>query len=208
MSFSDASWRGFVIMLIGVGTPTNLSAPDMTSLAREFVREHERQIQPLQIEAGRAWWTANISGKDEDFAAKEEAENKINEALSDKQQFQKLKALHAAKITDPALARTIAVLCLQYLDKQLDPALLRRMTAKANSIEKAFNVFRAQVGEKSLTDGEVRQVLQKSKDSAERQAVWEASKRVGAAVENDLKDLVRLRNEAAASLGFPDYHAL
>src|SRR5262245_16972767 len=208
MSCKEALQRGVLAMLIGVGVAVSSRAQDAADMARIFVDEHERKVQPLQIASARAWWTANISGKDEDFAAKEEAENKINEALSDKQQFQKLKALHAAKITDPALARTIAVVYLQYLDKQLDPALLRRMTAKANSIEKAFNVFRAQVGDKSLTDGEVRQVLQKSKDSAERRAVWEASKRVGATVENDLKDLVRLRNEAAASLGFPDYHAL
>ena len=46
--------------------------------------------------------------------------------------------------------------------------LLKRMTAKGNAIEQAFNVFRAHVGEKSYTDGEVRQILQKSTDSAER----------------------------------------
>src|SRR5262249_52154388 len=79
---------------------------------------------------------------------------------------------------------------------------------KANTIEKAFNVFRAKVGDKSYTDGEVRQILQKSKDSAERRNVWEASKRVGADVENDLRDLVRLRKEAATKLGFADYHAV
>jgi len=195
-------------MLMGVGVASSAMSQDAADQAREFVREHERKIQPLQIAANRAWWTANITGKDEDFAAKEETENKINDALADKQQFARLKALHAAKIADPVLARTIAVLYLQYLDKQVDPGLLRRMTAKANSIEKAFNVFRAQVGEKSLTDGEVRQILQKSKDSPERQAAWEASKRVGAAVETDLRDLVRLRNEAATGLGFPDYHHL
>ena len=106
------------------------------------------------------------------------------------------------------LARTIQVLYLQYLEKQVDPALMKRMTAKANTIEKAFNVFRAQAGDKSHTDGEVRQILQKSKDAAQRQQVWEASKRVGANIENDLRDLVRLRNDAATRLGFADYHAL
>ena len=85
---------------------------------------------------------------------------------------------------------------------------MKRMTAKANTIEKAFNVFRAKVGAKELTDGEVRQVLMKSKDSSERRQVWEGSKKVGADVENDLRDLVRLRNDAATKLGFPDYHAM
>jgi len=79
---------------------------------------------------------------------------------------------------------------LQYLEKQLDPALLKSITAKANAIEKAFNVFRATVDGHEMTDSEVRKVLKESKDSARRQAVWEASKAVGGKVESDLKELV------------------
>src|SRR5205823_10449632 len=41
-----------------------------------------------------------------------------------------------------------------------------------------------------------------------RQRVWEASKGVGAAVEGDLKELVKLRNEAATKLGFKNFHAM
>ena len=57
-------------------------------------------------------------------------------------------------------------------------------------------------------DSEVREVLKKSASSERRQAVWEASKRVGKAVEADLKELVQLRNEAARKLGFKNFHAL
>ena len=50
-----------------------------------------------------------------------------------------------------------------------------------------------------MTDSEVRERPQGITDSAERKAVWEASKGVGPLVEADLKELVKLRNEAAAS---------
>src|SRR5262249_56294086 len=53
-----------------------------------------------------------------------------------------------------------------------------------------------------------REVLKKSKDSARRHAVWEASKVVGQEVEKDLKELVKLRNEAAVKLGFKNFHAM
>ena len=59
-----------------------------------------------------------------------------------------------------------------------------------------------------MTDSEVRRVLKESRGSAERKAVWEGSKGVGPLVEADLKALVKLRNEAARKLGFPNYHAL
>jgi peptidyl-dipeptidase A len=200
--------------LLGMGLAMILSTAtvalpqDTSAAAKAFVEEHEKKIQPLEIEIGRAWWKANISGKDEDFATKEEAENELNDGLANKEQFAKLKKIHEGEIAEKVLARQIAVLYLQYLEKQVDPALLKRMTAKANTIEKAFNVFRAKVGDKEFTDGEVRRVLQKSQDSGERQQMWQASKQVGAVVESDLRDLVRLRNEAATQLGYPDYHVL
>ena len=52
-----------------------------------------------------------------------------------------------------------------YLEKQVDPDLLKKITAKANAIEKAFNVFRAKVDGKEMTDSEVRKVLKDSDDS-------------------------------------------
>jgi peptidyl-dipeptidase A len=61
---------------------------------------------------------------------------------------------------------------------------------------------------KELTDSEVRKVLKESKNSDRRQAVWEASKGVGAVVAGDLKALVALRNRAATKLGFKNFHAL
>lgn len=176
--------------------------------AREFIAEHEATIRPLEIAVGRAWWEANTTGQDQAFAAKEAAENRLNETLSNPQRFAVLKSLDEAGLADPLLARQIHVLYLQYLDKQVDPGLLKRVAAKANAIEKAFNVFRTQAGDQTYTDGEVRQVLLKSKDSAERQRVWEASKEVGKVVENDLRELVYFRNEAARKLGFDNYHVM
>jgi peptidyl-dipeptidase A len=179
-----------------------------TDAARSFARDHEARIQPIEIEVARAWWAANTTGKDEDFAVKERAENRLNETLSDPDRFAQLGKIKAGEINDPVLARQVQVLYLQYLEKQVDPALMKRTTSKANAIEKTFNVFRAQVGDKSHTDGEVRQILQKSKDSQERRLVWEASKKVGATVENDLRELLLLRNDAARRLGFDNFHAL
>ena len=181
---------------------------DVSARARRFVETHEEKVRPLEKSAALAWWNANISGKDEDFAAKEESQNKLDAALSDHRRFAELKAIKGGRIDDPVLARQVEVLYLAYQEKQLDPSLLQKMTAKANAIEKAFNVHRAKVDGKEIPDSEVRKVLKDSGDPARRKAVWEASKAVGPVVEADLKTLVGLRNEAARSLGFRDFHAM
>jgi peptidyl-dipeptidase A len=177
--------------------------------AARFVKDHVAKVRPLEVAASRAWWNANVTGKDEDFQEKERTQNRINETLADPKAFGELKAIkEQGGINDPILAREIDVLYLTYLDKQVDPALLKKMVALSNKVEQAFNVFRARVDGKELTDSQVRQVLKESKDSERRRAAWEASKAVGAVVAADLKALVALRNEAAGKLGFKNYHAL
>ncbi|MDB5312286.1 MAG: peptidase [Gemmataceae bacterium] len=195
----------------GLLTPDTASA-DPADDAKKFIADHEAKVKPLEVRAGIAWWNANISGRDEDFKKKEEAQNEIDAALSDKPTFARLKAIKEARdkggALDPLLGRQIDLLYLAYLEKQVDPDLLKRITAKSNAVEQQFNIFRAKVDGKEMPDSEVRGVLKNSTDSDVRRKVWEASKGVGKAVEADLKELVGHRNDMAKKLGFPNFHAL
>jgi len=190
--------------------PAASASPEVTEHARRFLDAHTKKLRPLEIAASIAWWDANTSGKKEDFARKVETQNKIDEALADRLVFAEVKKLKedAKEVDDALLRRAIAVLYLSYQEKQVDKELLKKMVDKANAVEQAFNKFRATVDGKEMTDSAVRKVLKESKDSERRQAVWEASKKVGQVVESDLKELVKLRNEAARTLGFKNYHAL
>jgi peptidyl-dipeptidase A len=197
---------GFVLM---AGPRTARASAEATERARKFVAAHTARARPLEVKASLAWWIANTTGKDEDFKRKEEAQNRLDEVLADKTAFKEVKAIKdGGHIDDPITARAIDVIYLACLEKQVDPALLKKLTAKANAVEQAFNVFRAKVDGKEMTDSQVRQVLKTSTSSERRRAVWEASKKVGAVVEADLKELVKLRNEAAVKLGFKNYHAM
>jgi peptidyl-dipeptidase A len=196
----------------GTILPNTLNAADANDEAAAFIKDHVAKIRPLEVQAGIAWWNANITGNDDDFKKKEEAQNKIDEALADKKVFERLKPLKTAadkgEIKDPLVARQVQLLYLQYLEKQVAPELLKKITAKANAVEQTFNVFRAKVDGQEISDSKVRSTLKESADSELRQKVWEASKGVGAKVESDLAELVKLRNEAATQLGFKNFHAM
>src|SRR5207302_11262686 len=99
-----------------LGSPCAMSAEETAERARNFVKQYERKISPLEKAAGQAWWDANLSGKEEDFKKKEETQNRIDEALADPRAFAELKALHEAKkqIEDPVLVRAIDVLYRTY----------------------------------------------------------------------------------------------
>ena len=185
------------------------TAADATERARKFVAAHESKVRPLDIALGTAWWNANTTGKEEDYKIKEQAQNRMDEVLSDPVAFKEVKAIkEAGGIQDKVIARAIDVIYLTLLEKQVDRDLLKDISATSNRVEKAFNNYRAAVDGKEMTDSEVRKVLKESKNSDRRKAVWEASKGVGSVVEADLKKLVKLRNEAAKKLGFKNFHAM
>ncbi|MEX2141682.1 MAG: M2 family metallopeptidase [Pirellulales bacterium] len=198
------------IMIVSASLDVANASPEVTDRARKFVAAHESKIRPLDKAAGIAWWNANISGKDEDFQKKIEAQNRIDEALSNPATFREVKELNSLsdRIDDPTTARAVEVLYLAYLEKQVDPRLLKQIVAKANQVEQQFNVFRAEVDGRKMPDTEVREVLKTSKDSAQRNEVWSASKEIGPLIEDALGELVKLRNQAAVGLGFKNFHTL
>src|SRR5262245_5459062 len=124
---------GIAAVAIFVAPATSRDEPRGTvdDRARQFIAEHEKKLRPLEVASALAWWNANISGKDEDFAKKEAAQNKIDEALADRDTFKNLEGLYRSTgLSDPQLRRMIHLLYLQYVEKQVDPALLKKVVAK------------------------------------------------------------------------------
>ncbi|MDZ4780496.1 MAG: M2 family metallopeptidase [Planctomycetia bacterium] len=197
-----------LLVLAGIMTSSVAQAQDFEADARQLVADYESRLRPLEITAALAWWDANTTGSDAAFAKKQEAETALDKALSDTARFAKLKACDEAKLEDATLAREVRLMYLGALSKQVDPAILERMTALSNTIDMKFNKYRAKVGGEELADSAVRKALKESKDTAERQAVWEASKGVGAEVAPDLATLVDLRNQAAKKLGFANFQVM
>jgi len=165
---------------------------NMDKAVKSFLDKHELAMRPLEIAANLAWWNANTTGSSSDFDKKEKAQNKIDEALSNANLFQEIKTLkdNKAKITDPILSRSVDVLFLIYLEKQAPLDLLKKSSALSNKVEQSFNSFRPIIQGKDSTENDVRGILKNSVDSNLRQEAWEAGKKVGNILENDLKELV------------------
>ncbi|MDH7515246.1 MAG: M2 family metallopeptidase [Bacteroidota bacterium] len=176
---------------------------------KQFLTAFESTYPPLFKEANLAYFTATISGKDEDYARSAELEVKRSMYFADKERFSKLKAWReSGAIDDPLLKRQLDVLYFAFLAKQIDPKKLEEMIRLEKQVEKKFSTFRAVIDGKPWTDNEIEETLKKSTNSEELRKVWETSKEVGALVAPDVLRLVKLRNEAARSLGFANYHAM
>jgi len=182
--------------------------PQAAEAARALIADYEKRIRPIEVEVNRRWWDANVTGSDDAYQRKQDAENRLDDALADRDRFQRLKTCDTAAIDGPLIARQVRLLYLQALPKQVEPGLLKQIVSRANAIEMRFNVFRAKVDDTEMTDSEVRRILHESADTRQRKAVWEASKRVGRDVGQDLRTLVELRNKSARELGFADFYSM
>ena len=89
-----------------------------------------------------------------------------------------------------------------------NPDLVAARIAAETQQASILNSFEFKLGAKPITVNEIDNLLNSSKDLAERKAVWEASKLSGPALKPGLVKLRDLRNGVARELGHADYFAL
>jgi peptidyl-dipeptidase A len=184
-------------------------ATDMLNRFRDFVREFEHRVAPLETQANLAYWEAATTGSDEAYRRQAALQTKLETAYSDPETFALLKrARESGSVVRPLEKRQLDRLYLAFLGRQIDPEMLAELTARASRIEQRFSTFRARVAGEEVTDNRIDAVLSSSRDRAQRREYWLASKQVGAELAPAVREIVALRNRAAAKLGFRDYYAL
>lgn len=175
----------------------------------QFIDRLVSDLEPLHRRHNEAIWLASVTGerRHEQEGARLDAE--IRMIFARPEPCAQLKALRdAGGVSNPHLQRQLELLYNDYRAHQIPPAMIERMVTLEKSLESRFNNFRAELGGERVTDNRIRQVLRDSDEPAERRGAWEASKQVGGEVVSDLLTLVRLRNQAATSLGFSNYYSM
>ena len=175
--------------------------------AREIVEEAEARLAPLSVDTNLAWWNSQVEATEENAARRERAEIAWSAALADRDHFAAVRAARENGASGDVLRR-LDLLHDGMLRHQLPDALRERIVELETSVDLRFSRHRGVVGGQEVADTEIKKILRRSDDTGERREAWEASKTVGAVVADDVRELARLRNEAAHSLGHRDWFAL
>ncbi|CAA9530660.1 MAG: hypothetical protein AVDCRST_MAG79-886, partial [uncultured Thermoleophilia bacterium] len=165
------------------------------------------RLAPLEHRYQLAAWDLHTRESPEHQAAFEEAGIAYETALADPELHGAAEEAEAAA-DDPVTRRSAEVLRLATAGKRRPPDLIERTVRLESELTRIYGEHRAVVDGRRLSANDVDEVLGSSTDVAERRAVWEASKTVGAQVDAPLRELVRLRNEAARALGHRDHYAM
>lgn len=174
-----------------------------------FIIEYEQKVYPVYKKYGETFFNASISGKSEDYQAAAELELELNKIHSDKESYEFLKKVKlSGELKDQVLIRQVELLTNTFAKHQFDEELQSDIVKLSSKIEETFATFRASVNGEMITDNRIDEILSSSTDETELYETWKASKQVGKKIEEDVKQLIRLRNLAARKMGYTDYHRM
>ena len=198
---------GLLLSLVACNSGSNAGVGEQDF--RSFLKDYEAKVIPLSKESALSSFNASISGNDADYEKSAQAQIVLERIHSDTAAFARLKAFReAGLVTDPLLKRQLDILYRSYLGNQVDPKTLEELVRRSTAIEQKFNVYRAAVGDRVLSDNQVDSILRYSTNSAELEATWKASKLIGPEVAAQVIELTKLRNQVAKSLGFANYYEM
>lgn len=178
----------------------------MKAEAEAFLATYQQEFAALELKSNLAWWAAANSGKKEDFDDYAAAQLALRKFHSDPKSYRKIRRLLKSKDQlEPLDARALEVAELAFKGNQLPVEMLKEMVDLSTQIEQIFKTFRGELEGKRLSNNDLLEMLGDEQDSAKRKAIWEALKQPGGAVGTKLVELAKLRNRAAAKLGFANY---
>lgn len=178
----------------------------MNNPVRDFIQEIETSLKPLYLAYTHAEWEAATTGTAEANQRQKEAQAALMRFWADPTRFVTAKRLHEENAArSPLDARQIKLIYLSGAQAQQDEETIEKITQLEAKVREAYYNFRAEIDTTQLTDNELDHILQKSHDSDEVRKAWEASKQIGVQAADYIRQLARLRNQAARSQGYRDH---
>ncbi len=176
---------------------------------KEFVAQYEQKVIPLYQKYNEAAYNAAVSGDEEQYKLATEYKIMLSKIHSNKESFKKLEYIKNSKlITDSLLSRELEELYNLFLPNQIEEGKLVEIITLENELKRKFNTFRPEIDGKLVSVNKIEDVLRTSTNEKELRKYWEASKKVGNIVREDLIKLVKKRNQAAKELGFTNYYEM
>jgi peptidyl-dipeptidase A len=172
---------------------------------QRFIDDTTEQARPLEKAYTLAEWESAINGTPEALGRTQQAQAAYMRFWAEADRYEAARRYNQQAIADPLLARQVRLIYLTAGQNQQDEATIDRLTSLESEVRGLYTNFRGKVDGRELSDNAMDEVLAKSADPEEARRVWEASKQVGEQVAGQIRELARVRNEAARRQGFRDH---
>lgn len=173
-----------------------------------MVEDLEEKIRSIEVEFHRAYWDSQIQASPANDSRRAELEIELRRLKGDKEALAAIDDALSTELHEPVLRRQLEVLHLSFTGNQMDEAQRAELVELATRVESDFAAFRPVIDGRRYSDNELTDILKESGDVDLRKRAWEASKEVGTVVADRVREIVRVRNQAARDLGFGDFYRM
>jgi len=170
-----------------------------------FLEDFVKNIEVKEEQLNKAIWILETTGSKDASDLVASLCNELNVIFSNKKIYEKLLSYEKENINKPLLKRQLDILIKEFKSKMLPEEMLREISIKEASLAQTYANFRAQMGDKKVTENEIREILKNENSIDIRKKAWEASKEIGQVLAPKIITLVKLRNKAANYLGYANY---
>lgn len=174
----------------------------------QFLKIFIPKLEEKSRQVNLATWLLETTGNSDVADLKSSLEIELRLLFNDRALFDKLLTWDQDASFDPLQKRQLNVLIRLFKPHLVSRELLELIAQKETELMLRFSNFRPEIDGKKFSENDIREVLKKEDNPEVRQRVWEASKLVGRFLAPSILELVRLRNQAAKSLGYSDYFVM
>jgi len=172
----------------------------------KFLETFVPKVEQKSTQLNKALWILETTGLQDAADLKAELDKEMRALFNDPDIYHKLTAWDKdPSLTDPLFKRQLNILIRSFKQNQIPKKLLNAMADQEAALSQSYALFRPELEGKKVSENELREILKKETCVQKRKAAWEASKKVGDLLAPQILSLVNLRNQAAKSLGYPDY---
>lgn len=172
----------------------------------EFLSVFVPKLAQKSRQLNKALWILETTGSSDAADLKAELDAEVRLLCNDPKTYEKLLEWDRdPALKDPLLKRQLNILSRCFKQNMIPVPLLEEIVQKEAALAQSYANFRPQLEGKILSENDINEILKKENDPAIRKKVWEASKEIGNLIAPQIVALVELRNQAAQSLGYPDF---
>jgi peptidyl-dipeptidase A len=178
----------------------------MSEDPKAFIENTVSSLKPLYKAHTNTIWDSATTGSSDAAEAEKNAQAELMQFWADSDRYATAKALDdVSDSSSDEEARQIKLIHLAASKAQQDESTIEKLTQLETKVRQIYYNYRAVIRGNKVSDNELDQILKESSDSIEVQETWEASKQIGEEVEEDVRELARVRNAAAQSQGYRDH---
>jgi peptidyl-dipeptidase A len=174
-------------------------------LVKKYVGNISKKIANKLEQLTLSYWLLATTGNKDAAALYALINAEYVKLYASKSEYEQLLKFKNLDLKDKLLVRQIDLLILEYKTNMIPAELIDSISKLEAQISQKYSSFRPIYKEKGLTENEIKEVLKSEVDVEVRKNVWNCSKEVGNNLARDVKEIVRLRNLSAQSLGYKDY---